>query len=87
MKASRLTKAEEKWIERVQALLDDCPSKRLAAYTIGDNCITIYDGSKEAVINAAMDSNSDTDHCNAVDDCDAGLTSLRFPFLVHSTAG
>jgi hypothetical protein len=38
-----LTAAETKWLDKLQALLDKCPSERLGAFTIGDPSLSIYD--------------------------------------------
>ena len=32
---SKLTNKEKKWFEKAQAVLNDCPSDRIAFYTIG----------------------------------------------------
>lgn len=81
-----LTKSEKDWLARLQALLDECPSARLGAYTIGDPTLSIYDRRFESQINKIMESGKD-DFCTAVADVDADLGLLRFPFPVHSTAG
>ncbi len=39
----KLTKAENKWLEDLKAILASCPSKRLGFYTIGDPGISVYD--------------------------------------------
>lgn len=43
MPAKPLTKAEAKWLADVEKLLLACPSKRLGAYTVGDDELHIYD--------------------------------------------
>lgn len=85
---ARLTKAEAAWVKEVQAVMDRCPSKRLAAYTVGDSDITLYDGGKEDAIQAALDGRGGpSDFCQAVTYKEAELAEIRFPFPVHSTAG
>lgn len=43
MSAKPLSKAESKWLADVEKLLRACPSKRLGAYTTGDDELNIYD--------------------------------------------
>lgn len=38
-----LTKKEIKWLERFEAVMAACPSKRLECYTIGDNDLQFFD--------------------------------------------
>ena len=83
----KLTAAEKKWLSDFQSLLDACPSKRLAFYTIGDPCITVYDKTKDGAINEMMDSGKASDYGIAVDRLKAEIVSLRFPSHVHSVAG
>jgi hypothetical protein len=88
MKAKKLTAAERKWLEKVQAVLDECPSDRLEAFTIGDPDVTIFDGSRTAEIDKALTkSGFSTDFCAAVESTGSDLFHLKFPFTVHSTAG
>lgn len=82
-----LTKTEKAWIKKLQAVIDECPSKRLAAYTVGDADIKLYDGSKQAQILAIQDANHNMDFGNAVEDADAALIHVLFPFQIHSVAG
>lgn len=86
---SRLTKAEKAWLEKLQTVLNECPSDRLGFYTIGDANVTVYDRSKEKAIDDEMwGSSRSPDFCQAVDKMNAGFGfSLDFPALVHSTAG
>jgi hypothetical protein len=81
---TKLTKAEADWIKRVQAVLDDCPSDRIGAFTIGDNCVTLYDRSIDRAIEEAQ---GDKDFCAAVESLGAEMGALNFPFQVHSTSG
>lgn len=86
MIAKKLTKTEREWINKLQAVLDECPSDRLGAYTVGDPDLSIYDTRFETKINHILDK-GDTDFCQAVDEVGAGLVDLKMPFNVHSTAG
>lgn len=86
MKAKPLTKAEKEWLNKLQALLDACPSKRLGAFTIGDPFLQIYDSTFEQQINAILDCGT-KDFCTAVREVGAELETLITPFPVHSTAG
>lgn len=88
MKRSTMTAAEKKWVARLQAVINECPSKRIQAYTIGDNGINLYDGSKDKQMQAYMDASyGRADHCGAVQEFKADLVSVNFPFPIHSTAG
>lgn len=42
-KAKRLTKAENEWLDELEAVMQRCPSKRLQCYTTGDTNLTFYD--------------------------------------------
>jgi hypothetical protein len=83
-----LTAKEKAWIARLQKCLDQCPSKMLAAYTVGDNDITLYDSSLDTEIEIIMSDPSDSqDFCKVALDLDAIIQVINFPFPVHSTAG
>lgn len=86
MKTKKLTKAERDWLNKLQTVLDECPSDRLGAYTIGDPRISIYDSRFESEINEIMDSGK-TDFCIATDELGVNLGDLKMPFAIHSTAG
>lgn len=43
MSAKPLTKKEQKWLDKLEKVMCECPSKRMACYTIGDNNLTFYD--------------------------------------------
>ncbi|KXS55009.1 MAG: hypothetical protein AWU57_605 [Marinobacter sp. T13-3] len=86
MKTKQLTKAERDWLNKLQAVLDECPSDRLGAFTIGDPSIYIYDSRFESEINEIINSGN-TDFCAATDKLGSDLSVLRMPFAVHSTAG
>jgi hypothetical protein len=81
-----LNKAERDWLLKLQAVLDECPSSRIGAYTIGDPMISIYDTRFESQINE-LTSSGNKDFCSAVAEVGAELGTLKTPFAVHSTAG
>ncbi len=85
-KKKPLTKAERDWLSKLQSVLDECPSDRLGAYTIGDPYIQIYDARFEYQINDQL-SSGNVDFCSAVFKMEAELITVRMPFCVHSTAG
>jgi hypothetical protein len=86
---AKMTPAEKKWIKQLEAVLAKCPSKRMEAYTIGDNDITIYDkpsaDAEEAKQTSSMYGERDY-HCY-VADADAELCRLTMLFGVQSLAG
>lgn len=85
---AKLTKAEAAWVKKVQAVMDECPSKRIQAFTIGDNELNLFDGDKEDAIQAALEGRGGpSDFCQAVTHEDAELAQIRCPFPIHSTAG
>lgn len=88
MPSKKLSKAEREWLEKMKELALQAPA-RFSSYTIGDSCITIYDNTLEADINALIDSGDAQDFSPAVSMCNAEIGAIHFPphFLVHSTAG
>ena len=87
MKNKKLTTAEKKWIAKLEAVLAECPSERMAAYTIGDPNITLYDSTMDAEIDKLMDGYDNYDFCQAVEKVGAALYIVDFPFPIHATAG
>lgn len=83
---SELTDDELKWIKKLNALLQKCPSDRLGFYTVGDPRVEVYDTAFEGEIEEIMN-RSNSDFGPAVDKVGARLGSLRFPANVASTAG
>lgn len=82
-----LTRAERKWIDSMQALLDECPSNRLGFYTTGDKNVVVFD-------KRARDEWYQVNGCPATDiqeeifSSGAGLDAeLTFPEIVESRAG
>lgn len=87
-KIKKLTAPEKKWIAKLEAVLAECPSERLASFTIGDPQIILYDSSMDVEIDKLMDGRLDHyDFGTAADKVGAILYSVDFPFPVHSTAG
>jgi len=43
MSVKELSNEERQWVAELQAIINKCPSDRLAAYAIGDNIVTLYD--------------------------------------------
>lgn len=84
---AQLTVVEARWINRLQKVLNECPSERIGFYTVGDPCVMVYDLSKESEIEALMRDRPNCDFCTAVAELDAGLTEIGFPAAVHSTSG
>lgn len=78
---NELTADEKKWLKKLQRVLDECPSKRLGFYTIGDPDVFVFDKDKEHLMT------QERDFCLMVADNDAELFRLRFPSGVYSTAG
>lgn len=88
MPTKPLTKKELAWLEKVQSVLNECPSKRIAFFTIGDSFVGLHDASREDEISAYLD-DSGGEWCGAAKDtgADFGGVGLFFPNAVHSTAG
>lgn len=80
------TNAERLWFKRLQKVLDECPSDRIAFYTTGDTYVTPYDYSREAEILAALDAGSG-EFGSAVSKVGADFPDLHFPNPVASVSG
>ena len=89
----KLTKKEDAWLERFRKTMAAAPdslSRKISAYSTGDNNITIYDIQKydsyfeENPISHTSDSR---DQCTLVNDSESELEVIYFPFLIESTAG
>ncbi|EPP2798415.1 TPA: hypothetical protein P7L52_003249 [Vibrio cholerae] len=84
----KLTAGEKKWLKKVQAVLDECPSGRIAFYTIGDCDLQAYDVQKYNQISDYQNSTRSGDFCRAVEACDASFNEcLIFKNPVESTSG
>lgn len=87
-KMKPLTAAEARWVEQLEALLAKCPSKRIGAFTVGDDFITLYDRSFDGEIDKLQDDHrGGCDFAVAVDSLECELGTVKFPFPVHSNAG
>ena len=83
---SELTRAERKWVQELQKVLDKCPSERLGFFTIGDCDVSLYDKGMESQITARQDRGEDFGP--AATAVGARFDEvLLFPSNVHSTAG
>lgn len=87
-RASRLNKKEIAWLEKLEAVLNECPSDRIAFFTIGDNFLGLHDATRENEIAAYLDRNGG-EWCGAAKDVGADFFGyiVHFPNSVHSTAG
>ncbi|EMH9510352.1 hypothetical protein ACPS97_003714 [Providencia rettgeri] len=45
---AKLTKKELAWIEKVQKVLDECPSERIGFYALGENELHLYNKEGES---------------------------------------
>jgi hypothetical protein len=43
MSAKPLTEEEKEWLKKLESVMKECPTKRLACYTIGDNNLCFFD--------------------------------------------
>jgi hypothetical protein len=87
-KTKPLTKAELDWLKEVQSILNRCPSKRIAFFTVGDNFVGLHDETRELEIGEDLERNGG-EWCSAASrvGADFGGKGLFFPNAVHSTAG
>jgi len=83
-----LTKKELDWLKNLQTFLNECPSKRIAFFTIGDSFVGLHDATRENEISEYMDREGG-EWCGAAKatGADFGGIGLYFPNAVHSTAG
>ncbi len=44
--AKKLTKKEADWLKKLEKVFQECPSKRIGLYTIGDSTLFAYDNNK-----------------------------------------
>lgn len=86
MPAEPLTKAEEAWLTKLQKVLDECPSDRMEAYTIGDPDLVIFDNKYSEQINERI-AGGRSDFGPASEQLGANIYCLKMPFPVHSTSG
>ncbi|KNZ82452.1 hypothetical protein [Morganella morganii] len=84
---SKLTKEEIKWVEKVQKALNECPSKRIGFFTIGDSDLTLYDNTKMDEIMSYFDA-CKLEYGGAIEKAGALFDRhLVFPNCVDSTSG
>lgn len=83
----KLTKAEKAWLDKLQKVLDDCPSDRMVAYTIGDDRVVVFDSDVYKQYVESQPEDSQREVCQEVQRADCKLACLEFPFQVWSTAG
>ncbi|MEM7975230.1 hypothetical protein Q4R45_19680 [Morganella morganii subsp. sibonii] len=84
---SKLTKEEIKWVEKVQKALNECPSKRIGFFTIGDSDLTLYDNTKMDEIMSYFDAGK-LEYGGSVEKADALFgRSLVFPNCVDGISG
>jgi hypothetical protein len=84
-----LTPAEKKWLKKLQTVLNECPSERFGAYTVGDADITVFDQvklDKWLETNPALHAVSG-EFCDQVEKAGAFIQRVEFPFSVESTSG
>lgn len=83
---AKLTKAEMKWLEELQEVLNRCPSNRLGFATSGDRDITVYESSFSDLICKILDREGG-DYIPTATKLGAVLGVIYFPAQVESTAG
>ncbi|WP_458047961.1 hypothetical protein [Providencia hangzhouensis] len=85
---AKLTKKESAWVNKLQKVIDECPSERIGYYVTGaDNTVMIFDRTLYPEINRLLDKHN-WDFCLATHACDADFElRLEFPCSVESTAG
>jgi len=86
MAAKKLTKAEKVWLEEVEAILSNPPSKRLACYTIGDPSLHFYDRN----VSAAWEKANPYEQLDATElhrKAGSALGDIDFKVIIDSCAG
>lgn len=85
-KVKKLTKEERDWLDKFQELMNNCPSNRFGAYTVGDPCITIYDSN---IFKEYMNNNSDDqrDDVNIHTELNDELMTITTPFNIDGVCG
>lgn len=82
--SEHVTPDERRWLRRLARVLATCPSKRLAAATIGDGNLTFYDQDEER---RNPITEKEGDFVPALQRRGAVLASVDAPFAIASTAG
>lgn len=86
----KLTKKEEAWLLRLEKCLASAPvslNKKVQAYTIGDNDITLYDLEKQTEYEDKLHERDTPDKGVMVYEAGTYLNNFVFPFGIESTAG
>lgn len=83
---AELSTVEIKWFKKLQKVLDECPfdTSDIDSYTIGDNDIIVFKNKHEVAEHQLV---NETDLCVSVQDLNAEVFKLIFPFGVTSAAG
>ncbi|AWK42638.1 hypothetical protein [Photorhabdus laumondii] len=84
---SKLNSEEKIWLNKLQKILDECPSERLGFYTIGDNDLSVYDLTKTKEINE-LHHKTNRDYPACIEESGAEFNYyLTFPAKVEGVAG
>lgn len=88
MKTKPLTKAERVWLDELQEVLNRCPSKRIAFFTVGDAWVGLHDVTREDEIGVYQERNGgEWGGAASKIGADFDGKQLTFPNQVHSTCG
>lgn len=80
-----LTSAEKKWLCKLEKVLQECPSDRLACYTTGDNDLTFYD---KIIADKWAETHDDSCDARELHEKDGSyLTTVTGSFNIDSCAG
>ena len=82
-----LSKAEINWLDRLEKLLMNPPTKRIGFYTTGGPYLNAYDNRFEDHVHYRLDNDLSSDFCGATDELDVDLMSVKSAVNIHSTAG
>lgn len=88
MSTKPLTRKERAWLDELEKVMLQCPSKRLAAYTVGDAGISFFD---RVVADAWLKENGDRalnmDAYQLHKEAGSALHYVRSGFVIDSCAG
>ena len=88
MKEKPLTKAEKAWLKKLQDVMNECPSNRLAAYTIGDRELSFYDSSfDDEICDLQNEFGGSKDFGPCCIELGAYFCAVDTPFNITSAAG
>jgi len=85
--AQPLTAEERAWAEKLNRVLQECPTARIGAYTISDANITLYDKELEMRPDILKVIEAANDFCVGVWRTGIGLGTVHSRFKINSTAG